>query len=233
MNAKTKRALSPLLATVVLLGVTVAAGGAVFSVYNQQAKGLDSNMSLRVDNAQGVVTTEHGDFTATITNTGTQAWSEVSIALHTGLGEHPPLLYIHGEEIGEGLLPKLAADDVQEDVVLYLGTDLVASTEALTVDVTNDVNDCGTVDATEGAAAGVTQYSKDIDPVGPGEQISMRMHMTIQDNFDDSCNAQLDGSFGTNKWYAKPGETVMMIVSVVGDQGAVSEKILGLPIRTI
>ena len=237
MNSKTKRGLSPLLAVVILLGVTVAAGGAVFSIYNQQAKGLDSNMSMRIDNAQANVLTEHGDFTATITNTGTQAWTEISVALHTGLGEHPPLLYSHGEDEleGSGLLATRFADanSTSTEPVLYMGTDLVASTEPLTVALA-DITECGTSTNSGTVSTGdPLDYNIDIEPVGPGEQIAFRMHLTVENQFDGSCNADLDADFGDNKWYAQPGQTVSMIVSAVGDQGGSSERIFGLPIRTI
>lgn len=86
------RGISPILATVVLLGITVVAGGLVFSVFSTGATTASTTNSIVIENAQAVKGTSHADLTATVKNGGGKPWTTIEMTVaKSDLSE--PLLY--------------------------------------------------------------------------------------------------------------------------------------------
>ena len=54
-----RRAISPILATVVLLGITVVAGGLVFSVFSTGSTAASSADVIAIQNAQAIKGSDH------------------------------------------------------------------------------------------------------------------------------------------------------------------------------
>ena len=87
-----RRAVSPILATVVLLGITVVGGGLAFTAFSTGASTAGTSNSIVIENAQAVKGTSHADLTATIKNSGSKAWTTVEMTVaKSDLSE--PLLY--------------------------------------------------------------------------------------------------------------------------------------------
>ena len=92
ITSSKRRAISPILATVVLLGITVVAGGLVFSVFSTGANTASTTNSIVIENAQAVKGSSHADLTATIKNGGGKPWTTVEMTVaKSDLSE--PLLY--------------------------------------------------------------------------------------------------------------------------------------------
>jgi len=91
-HSRGHRGISPILATVVLLGITVVAGGLVFSVFSTSASTASSTNTIIIENAQTVKGTGHADLTATIKNGGSKPWTTIEMTVaKSDLSE--PLLY--------------------------------------------------------------------------------------------------------------------------------------------
>lgn len=87
-----RRGVSPILATVLLLGITVVGGGLAYSLMAQGANTAASQNIITLENAQAVKGTGHADLTATIKNGGSIPWKTVEMTVAKGeLGE--PILY--------------------------------------------------------------------------------------------------------------------------------------------
>ncbi len=87
-----QRAVSPILATVLLLGITVVGGGLAYSLMAQGSNTASSQNIIVLENAQAVKGTSHSDLTATIKNGGSIPWKQVEMTVAKGeLSE--PLLY--------------------------------------------------------------------------------------------------------------------------------------------
>ncbi|WP_299290123.1 archaellin/type IV pilin N-terminal domain-containing protein [Nitrosopumilus sp.] len=87
-----RRGVSPILATVILLGVTVVGGGLTFGVMQQGSNTAAESNAIQVETAQAVKGTDHADLTATVKNIGTKNWVKLEMTVaKTGLSE--PLLY--------------------------------------------------------------------------------------------------------------------------------------------
>ncbi|MEX2192260.1 MAG: archaellin/type IV pilin N-terminal domain-containing protein [Nitrosarchaeum sp.] len=92
ITSSKRRAISPILATVVLLGITVVAGGLVFAVFSTSANTASTTNSIVIENAQAVKGTSHADLTATIKNGGGKPWTTIEMTVaKSDLSE--PLLY--------------------------------------------------------------------------------------------------------------------------------------------
>ncbi|MFB5627531.1 MAG: archaellin/type IV pilin N-terminal domain-containing protein, partial [Nitrosarchaeum sp.] len=90
MNSR--RAVSPILATVILLGISVVAGGLVFSIFTTGAATASTTNTIVIENAQAVKGSGHADLTATIKNGGSKPWTTVEMTVSkSDLSE--PLLY--------------------------------------------------------------------------------------------------------------------------------------------
>lgn len=98
---KRRRAISPILAVVVLLGITVVAGGLVFSVFSTSATTASSADVIAIQNAQAIKGSGHSDVTVTIKNAGGQPWSKVQMTIaKSELSE--PILYESLHEVVQG-----------------------------------------------------------------------------------------------------------------------------------
>lgn len=87
-----RRAISPILATVVLLGITVVAGGLVFSIFTTGASTASTTNTIVIENAQAVKGSSHADLTATVKNGGSKPWTTIEMTVSkSDLSE--PLLY--------------------------------------------------------------------------------------------------------------------------------------------
>lgn len=87
-----RRAVSPILATVLLLGITVVGGGLAYSLMAQGSNAASSQTIITLENAQAVKGTSHADLTATIKNGGSVPWKTVEMTVaKSDLSE--PLLY--------------------------------------------------------------------------------------------------------------------------------------------
>lgn len=91
-HSRGHRGISPILATVVLLGITVVAGGLVFSIFTTGASTASTTNTIVIENAQAVKGSNHADLTATIKNGGSKPWTTIEMTVaKSDLSE--PLLY--------------------------------------------------------------------------------------------------------------------------------------------
>ncbi|MEW6043254.1 MAG: hypothetical protein AB1608_03235 [Thermoproteota archaeon] len=98
---KKRLGVSPILATVVLLGITVVGGGLTFAVFSQGLNTSTSQTLIALENAQAVKGTSHADLTATIKNTGSKPLTKIEMTVaKSELSE--PLLYeaLHENVLG-------------------------------------------------------------------------------------------------------------------------------------
>lgn len=96
-----RKGLSPMLATVILIGVTVAAGGATYAIYTGSSTAATTSNVIRVDSATAVRGSNHGDFAITISNVGTNSWKKVEVwVAKEGTGR--PILYEELHEMAYG-----------------------------------------------------------------------------------------------------------------------------------
>lgn len=96
-----RRAISPILAVIVLLGITVVAGGLVFSVFSTSATSAASADVISIQNAQAIKGTSHSDVTVTVKNAGGQPWEKVEMTISKSeLSE--PILYESLHEVVQG-----------------------------------------------------------------------------------------------------------------------------------
>lgn len=96
-----RRAVSPILATVLLLGITVVGGGLAFTLLSQGTNTASSQNIITLENAQAVKGTSHSDLTATIKNGGSAAWKKIEMTVaKSELSE--PILYEALHEIVRG-----------------------------------------------------------------------------------------------------------------------------------
>lgn len=100
-NVQTRRGVSPILATVILLGVTVVGGGLTFGVLQSGSTTAASTDVIGITNVQAIKGTGHADLTATVKNSGAQPWVKVEMTVaKTELSE--PILYesLHENVVG-------------------------------------------------------------------------------------------------------------------------------------
>lgn len=96
-----RRGVSPILATVLLLGITVVGGGLAYSLMAQGSNAASSQTIITLENAQAVKGTSHSDLTATIKNGGSVPWKTVEMTVaKSELSE--PILYesLHENAMG-------------------------------------------------------------------------------------------------------------------------------------
>lgn len=96
-----RRAVSPILATVLLLGITVVGGGLAYSLMAQGSTSASTQNIITLQNAQATKGTSHADLTATVKNGGSVPWTKVTMTVaKSELSE--PLLYEDLDEIAIG-----------------------------------------------------------------------------------------------------------------------------------
>lgn len=87
-----RRGVSPILATVILLGIAVVGGGLAFAVFSSGMTTASQNNVIAIENAQAVKGTGHADITATVKNAGGKPWQAIEMTVSkTELSE--PILY--------------------------------------------------------------------------------------------------------------------------------------------
>lgn len=96
-----KKGLSPILATVILLGITVAAGGAVYAIWTGQSTQVSASNLIQIDTVNAVKGSNHADFTVTVKNIGTSPWKELEVWIGAEAGSRP-ILYEELHEIARG-----------------------------------------------------------------------------------------------------------------------------------
>lgn len=95
------KGVSPILATVILLAVTVVGGGVTFALLSSGTQTASSQNIIAIENAQAVKGTDHADITATIKNAGSKPWAKIEMTVgKSELSE--PLLYesLHENVVG-------------------------------------------------------------------------------------------------------------------------------------
>ena len=100
-NSWKHKGVSPILATVVLLGITVVGGGIAFAFFSTSATTASITDVIAIENAQAVKGTNHADITATVKNAGSQPWTKVEMTVSKSeLSE--PILYESLHEVVAG-----------------------------------------------------------------------------------------------------------------------------------
>lgn len=117
-----RRAVSPILATVLLLGVAVVGGGMTFALMSQASSTAIESSNITVPDVNLIATNEHGSFSMTIKNSGTKAWK--SVAINAYKGQLPAVIFYRplGWSVSDG---SFAPDDavVPSKVADLLPTD--------------------------------------------------------------------------------------------------------------
>lgn len=97
-----RKGLSPILATVILIGITVAAGGAVYAIWTGSSTQASSSNVIRVDSLTAVKGSNHADFAITVTNSGSTPWKAIEVwVAKEATGR--PILYEELHEMANGL----------------------------------------------------------------------------------------------------------------------------------
>lgn len=108
-----RRGVSPILATVILLGISVVGGGLAFAVFSSGMTTASQNNVIAIENAQAVKGTGHADITATVKNAGGKPWAAVEMTVSkTELSE--PILYESLHENVVGCAEVEGADETDE-----------------------------------------------------------------------------------------------------------------------
>jgi len=102
LTNRKRKGLSPLLATVILLGVTVAAGGAVYSVYTGSSTAASTSSVIKVDSLTAVKGSNHADFAITVTNAGSNPWKAIEVWVSKEATSRP-ILYEELHEMATGI----------------------------------------------------------------------------------------------------------------------------------
>ncbi|MEM4143983.1 MAG: archaellin/type IV pilin N-terminal domain-containing protein [Candidatus Bathyarchaeia archaeon] len=77
-----KRAVSPLLATIILIAITIAAGATIYMLYSNAATRAATQLAVQVQSLDLVATSSTNIFSATIKNTGDKPISSISITIY-------------------------------------------------------------------------------------------------------------------------------------------------------
>ena len=109
-SLRSRRAISPILAVVVLLGITVVAGGLVFTLFTSSTTTASTVDSIMLQNAQAVKGSSHADFTVNVKNAGSVPWNEISLTItKSELSE--PIIYESLHEVVMGCSASTCSDD--------------------------------------------------------------------------------------------------------------------------
>jgi flagellin-like protein len=121
MSITKRRAISPILATVLLLAVTVVGGGLVYSTFAQASNTATESSNITVLDANLIAIDEHGSFSMTIKNSGTKSWK--SVAINAYKGQLPAVIFYRplGWSVSDGsfspdpVVPSKVADLLPAD----------------------------------------------------------------------------------------------------------------------
>jgi flagellin-like protein len=129
MKTKTlkRRGISPLIATIILIAITVAGGLLVYSAFFSTAGVLSAKGQVAVENMKLVKpTTGKGNFTITIKNTGNKPVQELNVTLD---GEEKATVTLPGNALqpGQSVYYSPQADLAKEYVIGNLYTVIVSA----------------------------------------------------------------------------------------------------------
>jgi flagellin-like protein len=96
-----RKGISPILATVILIGITVAAGGAVYTIWTGTSAQASSSNTIRVDSLTAVKGSNHADFSITVTNSGSTPWKAIEVWVSKEATSRP-ILYEELHEMAQG-----------------------------------------------------------------------------------------------------------------------------------
>ncbi|MGH9876334.1 MAG: archaellin/type IV pilin N-terminal domain-containing protein [Nitrososphaerales archaeon] len=120
-----RKGLSPILATVILIGITVAAGGAVYAIWTGSSASASSSNVIRVDSLTAVKGSNHADFAITVTNSGSTPWKTIEVwASKEATGR--PILYEELHEMATGT--SLTADQAAAEIKNPLRAEAIGKT---------------------------------------------------------------------------------------------------------
>jgi len=91
MKLKSRKAVSPILAVVVLMAITVVTGGIVFGTFGQASSAASESNAISVLETNLQVTNDHGSLSMTVKNIGTKPWQ--SVAVNAYKGEIPQVIF--------------------------------------------------------------------------------------------------------------------------------------------
>jgi len=101
LTGRKRKGVSPILATVILIGITVAAGGTVYAVWTGSSTAASSSNMIRVESLTAVKGSNHADFALTVTNIGSTPWKSMEVwVAKEATGR--PLLYEELHEMAVG-----------------------------------------------------------------------------------------------------------------------------------
>jgi len=124
MINRKRKGLSPILATVILIGITVAAGGAVYAIYTGSSTSASSSNVIRVDTLSAVKGSHHADFAVTITNVGSTPWKSMEVWIGKEATGRP-ILY---EELHELAVGNSVSDtDAKKEIKNALRVDAIGT----------------------------------------------------------------------------------------------------------
>lgn len=248
------KALSPLLATVILIGVTVAAGGAVYGIFNQGV-GLagDANI-ITVQDVNMVATADHGSFSMTIKNGGNNAWK--SVAINAVKDQLPAAIFyrpitwsasgVSHNEI-DPVFPSNVVDLKSGDSnggLIGIGNLISYSTEnpvlfgpapfgltlqpsTLCAGIPNDMSSISFVDVDGNCSNGIQSYvGKKLDsPVEPGNTLSPAAFILTKPVLNSSGNPLFDHDF------VMKGDTIVVSIIVETTDGSKTQK--DIPVKVM
>lgn len=146
-----RRAISPILATVVLLGITVVAGGLVFSVFSSSTTAASSADVIAIQNAQAIKGSDHSDLTVTVKNAGSSPWAKIEMTVSkSSLSE--PILYESLHEVVHGCTGVVSTCVDGEDTAAAARENPLRADWLASLDKTSGTDN--QVDFGEGIAAG-------------------------------------------------------------------------------
>lgn len=106
-----RRAISPLIATLILILIAVVGGGMVYAVFSSQAGSLSRTTDIQVQSVNIAKASETVVISVTVKNTGTIAVDNVEVKVY-GTGVSPDVLLIDSLDPGETGGDTLATPDV-------------------------------------------------------------------------------------------------------------------------
>ncbi|MEM2760327.1 MAG: archaellin/type IV pilin N-terminal domain-containing protein [Nitrososphaerales archaeon] len=245
MHAK-RKGLSSLLATVILIAVTVVAGGAVYGIYTQGA-GVAGNVNIiTVGDINMVATQDHGSFSMTIKNGGNNAWK--SVAINAFKGQLPAAIFYRpitwsasGTSHG-GIDPVFPSNIVDlkpgdnnggligiGNLISYSTTNpvfwgpapfgLTLRPSALCANVPNDMAAVSFIDTDGNCTNGIQSYvGKKIEPIQPGGTISPAAFVLTKPILDSSGNPLFEHDTVTK------GDTIVISIIVETVDGSKTQK---------
>lgn len=79
-----RKGVSPILATVLLLAVTIVGSALAYSTFTQASSTATESSNITILDANLVATDNHGSFSMTVKNSGTKSWKSVTVNAYKG-----------------------------------------------------------------------------------------------------------------------------------------------------